>query len=124
MNKEQKAPPSEVANPERRAFLAWTSIWSVGALVLPLAGCGSGIAQEVQNVAYTIDTSIQSPSQDSRVRTLVLHYTAETLADSIALLTDPQRRSVRASCRTRPTVASASVSMHSCRKRGVRGMPA
>ncbi|MDB0509847.1 N-acetylmuramoyl-L-alanine amidase (plasmid) [Ralstonia solanacearum] len=91
MNQEQKALPSEVTDPERRAFLAWTSIWSVGALALPLAGCGSSIAQEVQNVAYTMDTSIQSPSQDSRVRTLVLHYTAETLADSIALLTDPQK---------------------------------
>ncbi|EDS99776.1 N-acetylmuramyl-L-alanine amidase, negative regulator of AmpC, AmpD [Burkholderia ambifaria IOP40-10] len=92
MNSEQEALQTEIIDPERRHFLARTSIWSVGALALPAAGCGNSIAQGVQDASYTLDTSIQSPNQDSRVRTLVLHYTAETLADSIASLTDPQKQ--------------------------------
>jgi N-acetyl-anhydromuramyl-L-alanine amidase AmpD len=107
MNKEQKAPPREIgnkietkikkteieiANPKRRDFLAWTSAWSASALALPLAGCGSSVAQETPDPTYTIDTSITSPNQDSRARTLVLHYTAQTLADSIASLTDPVKQ--------------------------------
>ncbi|VWD65238.1 N-acetylmuramoyl-L-alanine amidase [Burkholderia lata] len=92
MNKEQQAPQIKIPDPERRSFLARTSIWSMSALALPLAGCGNSNAQDAQGAAYTIDTSIQSPNQDSRVRTLVLHYTAETLADSIASLTDPQKQ--------------------------------
>ncbi|KVN35036.1 N-acetylmuramoyl-L-alanine amidase [Burkholderia pyrrocinia] len=92
MNEEQEALRIKVTDPERRGFLARASIWSVSTLALPLAGCGNSIAQGVPDAAYTIDTSIQSPNQDSRVRTLVLHYTAETLADSIASLTDPQKQ--------------------------------
>ncbi|HZS80226.1 MAG TPA: N-acetylmuramoyl-L-alanine amidase, partial [Herbaspirillum sp.] len=89
MNKEQEALQIKITDPECRSFLARTLIWLVGTLALPLAGCGHMIAQDA---AYTIDTSIQSPNQNSRVRTLVLHYTAETLANSIALLTDPQKQ--------------------------------
>ncbi|MET3449655.1 N-acetylmuramoyl-L-alanine amidase [Ralstonia sp. 1138] len=93
MEKPQSAQHCEVvSNLERRSFLARTSVWSLGALALPLAGCGSSTAQETQDASYTIDTSIQSPNQDSRVRALVLHYTAETLADSIASLTDTQKQ--------------------------------
>ncbi|MFZ1181289.1 MAG: N-acetylmuramoyl-L-alanine amidase [Herbaspirillum sp.] len=93
MNKEQEALQIKITDPECRSFLARTLIWLVGTLALPLAGCGHIIAQDAQDAAYTytIDTSIQSPNQNSRVRTLVLHYTAETLADSIASLTDPQK---------------------------------
>ncbi len=87
-----EAPRSQIASPERRDFLARTSIWSAGALALPLAGCESGIAQEARDATYTIDTSIQSPNQDSRVRTLVLHYTGGSLAESIAWLTDSLRQ--------------------------------
>lgn len=96
MNEEQAALPVNITDPERRSFLARTSMWSVGALALPLAGCGHNMVQDDgqdgQDAAYTIDTSVQSPNQDSRIRTLVLHYTAETLENSIALLTDPQRQ--------------------------------
>ncbi|RBB32373.1 N-acetylmuramoyl-L-alanine amidase [Burkholderia reimsis] len=92
MNQEKEAQQIKITDPERRDFLARTSMWSIGTLALPLAGCGNSIAQNVQESAYTIDTSIQSPNQDSRVRTLVLHYTAETLADSIASLTDPKKQ--------------------------------
>lgn len=92
MDQEQEAPRSQIASPERRDFLARTSIWSAGALALPLAGCESGIAQEARDATYTIDTSIQSPNQDSRVRTLVLHYTGGSLAESIAWLTDSLRQ--------------------------------
>ncbi len=91
MNKEQEGLRHTIANPERRDFLARTSIWSAGTLALPLAGCENSIAQDMQDATYAIDTSIQSPNQDSRARALVLHYTAESLADSIAALTDSQR---------------------------------
>ncbi|WP_153102028.1 N-acetylmuramoyl-L-alanine amidase [Paraburkholderia hayleyella] len=90
MRKEQQALP--VTSLGRRDFLAKSSIWSAGTLALPLAGCGSSIAQELQDATYTIDTSFQSPNQDSRVRDLVLHYTAGPLAKSLATLTDPQRQ--------------------------------
>ncbi|MDO3528105.1 N-acetylmuramoyl-L-alanine amidase [Ralstonia pseudosolanacearum] len=89
---EKNTQPDAVVYPGRRHFLARTPIWSASTLVLPLAGCESSLAQEAQNAEYTIDASIQSPNQDSRVRTLVLHYTAESLADSIASLTDPQKQ--------------------------------
>lgn len=49
MDKEQKTPRSEIAKLERRDFLARISVWSAGALALPLAGCGSSIAQEVRD---------------------------------------------------------------------------
>lgn len=99
MAEEQQA---KIINEGRRGFLARSSAWPVGMLMLPLAGCGDGDgvvssahAQDTpppSGAGYTIDRSIQSPNQDSRVRTLVLHYTAQTLADSIASLTSPQRQ--------------------------------
>ncbi|WP_414445251.1 N-acetylmuramoyl-L-alanine amidase [Burkholderia sp. 22PA0106] len=92
MNKEQQALPGEVVDSGRRDFLARTSVWSAATLALPIAGCGSSNAQEVADAAYVIDTSLQSPNQDSRVRSLVLHYTAETLADSLASLTNSQKQ--------------------------------
>lgn len=39
---------------------------------------------------YVIDSSISSLNQDLRIRTLVLHYTAEDLDDSLAHLTLPE----------------------------------
>ncbi|MCA8318580.1 N-acetylmuramoyl-L-alanine amidase [Burkholderia cepacia] len=92
MNKEKEALQNKITGPGRRSFLAKTSMWSMGALALPLAGCGDSVAQDRRGGHYTIDASIQSPNQDSRVRTLVLHYTAESLEDSIASLTDPQKQ--------------------------------
>ncbi|AOJ73021.1 MULTISPECIES: N-acetylmuramoyl-L-alanine amidase [Burkholderia] len=103
MAEEQQA---KIINEGRRGFLARSSAWPVGMLMLPLAGCGDGDgvvssahAQDASQssgstggAGYTIDRSIQSPNQDSRVRTLVLHYTAQTLADSLASLTSPQRQ--------------------------------
>uniref|UniRef100_UPI001A9FE4CF N-acetylmuramoyl-L-alanine amidase n=1 Tax=Pseudomonas sp. 30_B TaxID=2813575 RepID=UPI001A9FE4CF len=99
MAEEQQA---KIINEGRRGFLARSSAWPVGKLMLPLAGCGDGDgvvpsahAQDTpppSGAGYTIDRSTQSPNQDSRVRTLVLHYTAQTLADSIASLTSPQRQ--------------------------------
>lgn len=88
------------AQPGRRNFLAWTSALPVTALTLPFAGCGDGMAQERgarmqaqtgqgADADFVIDTSIVSPNQDSRVRELVLHYTALNLADSLAALTNP-----------------------------------
>ncbi|WP_179404741.1 N-acetylmuramoyl-L-alanine amidase [Burkholderia guangdongensis] len=87
----------------RRHFLARSSAVSIGVLALPLAACGDGVVTDAQaaekiddiaggNARYAIDTSIRSPNQDSRVRTLVMHYTAQSLAESIASLTDPQRQ--------------------------------
>lgn len=92
MSKEQRALQGEAVNPERRDFLARTSMWSAATFALPIAGCGGSLADEMQRADYVIDTSIQSPNQDSRVRTLVFHYTAETLADSLASLTDSQKQ--------------------------------
>ncbi|WP_323119943.1 N-acetylmuramoyl-L-alanine amidase [Burkholderia alba] len=90
----------------RRNFLARSSVLPVGVLALPLVACGGadGVISTAQaqesapssdaasGTRYVIDTSIQSPNQDSRVRTLVLHYTAQALADSLASLTDPQKQ--------------------------------
>lgn len=124
MSKKQQALPGEMVDSRRRDFLATTSLWSAATLVLPIGGCGSSIAQGVSDAAYMIDTSIQSPNQDSRVRTLVLHYTAQTLADSIASLTDSQKQvSSTISYLMRPTAVSASVFMRLCRNLVARGMP-
>lgn len=40
---------------------------------------------------YVVDASFTSPNQDSRVRTLVLHYTQTPLPDALRILTDPAR---------------------------------
>jgi N-acetyl-anhydromuramyl-L-alanine amidase AmpD len=94
MNEEQQM---HRVNDGRRAFLAQSSLVPVGMLALPLvAACGSDGVKAGQDASggagYAIDTSVQSPNQDSRVRTLVLHYTAQTLADSLATLTNPQKQ--------------------------------
>ncbi|VEB41393.1 N-acetylmuramoyl-L-alanine amidase AmiD precursor [Chromobacterium violaceum] len=43
-------------------------------------------------IEYWIDESRSSANQDSRIRTLVFHYTAEDFATSLKLLTEPQYR--------------------------------
>ncbi len=71
----------------RRAFLALTSVIPLGAasLAMPLSGCNDEAippANAQDAAAYRIDASQLSENQDSRVRTLVLHYTAEALEAS------------------------------------------
>ncbi|SMF99402.1 N-acetylmuramoyl-L-alanine amidase [Burkholderia singularis] len=96
---------TKIINEGRRGFLARSSALPAGVLALPsLVGCGDGVISNAHaensasaggatsNASYTIDKSIKSPNQDSRVRTLVLHYTAQTLADSLASLTDQNKQ--------------------------------
>jgi len=42
-------------------------------------------------VKYSVDKTVQTPNQDSRAQFLVLHYTAQSLADSLKILTDPKK---------------------------------
>ncbi|MDN7675843.1 N-acetylmuramoyl-L-alanine amidase [Burkholderia oklahomensis] len=89
MSKQWKVRLNSIASAERRRFLAQASLCTAGALAMPVFACATG--NDVRDAHYVIDTSISSPNQDSRVRTLVLHYTAQSLARSVALLTDPKR---------------------------------
>jgi N-acetylmuramoyl-L-alanine amidase len=95
MNEEQHMGRVEVG---RRVFLARSALAPVGMMALPLvAACGSDGVKAGQetgggSAGYALDRSVQSPNQDSRVRTLVLHYTAQSLADSLATLSDPQKQ--------------------------------
>ncbi|AHI75849.1 N-acetylmuramoyl-L-alanine amidase [Burkholderia thailandensis] len=85
-----------VANAKRRRFVARASLCTACLLASPYAAYaadGDPRAASGARAAHdvVVDTTIASPNQDSRVRTLVLHYTAQTLARSVALLTDPMR---------------------------------
>ncbi|AOJ73462.1 MULTISPECIES: N-acetylmuramoyl-L-alanine amidase [Burkholderia] len=90
MSKQRQAPRNGTANAERRHFLARAPLFAAGTLALP-AVTAYAAGEDARNARYAIDKSISSPNQDSRVRTLVLHYTAQSLARSVALLTDPAR---------------------------------
>lgn len=62
-------------------------------MTVPLSSCGGGIASSINlpaNAAFRIDSSISSKNQDSRVRTLVFHYTAQPLDMSLKMLTEAQ----------------------------------
>ncbi|MFL4555907.1 N-acetylmuramoyl-L-alanine amidase [Yersinia kristensenii] len=63
---------------------------SIGLLLL-LAGCSSSHRDEpnklIDRGEYKVDTSIPSVAQNTRVRFLVLHYTATDDAESLKLLT-------------------------------------
>ena len=76
----------------RRQFVALTSAaMPLGGAALAFAsGGGDAVAPQRHGRGYRIDTRISSQNQDSRVRTLVLHYTAEDLASSLASLTQTQ----------------------------------
>lgn len=84
-------PPHGPLKSQRRNFLRGASAWSATALVLPISGCASLLESAAPRASYKLDGLIASPNQDSRVRTLVLHYTALPLGASIAILTDPKR---------------------------------
>jgi N-acetyl-anhydromuramyl-L-alanine amidase AmpD len=84
-------PPHGPLKSQRRNFLRGASAWSATALVLPISGCASLLEPTEPRASYKLDALIASPNQDSRVRTLVLHYTALPLGASIAILTDPKR---------------------------------
>lgn len=62
--------------------------WAIAMLALSLAACTAGRRGDG---AYTVDTAIRSPNQDSRVHALILHYTAEPLVSSLHVLTDPAK---------------------------------
>ncbi|AAQ58984.1 N-acetylmuramoyl-L-alanine amidase [Chromobacterium violaceum] len=72
----------------RRQFLRRTGmIVAGGALLAAPAARAQG-----EMIEYWIDESRSSANQDSRIRTLVFHYTAEDFATSLKLLTEPQYR--------------------------------
>lgn len=61
------------------------------ALPFVLAACASPELKITQPITLDVDTSIQSPSQNARIRHLVLHYTVADLERSLNILTDPAR---------------------------------
>lgn len=75
----------------RRNFLALSSTvpLTAAASVLPLDGCADDAGAQ-GTAAYRIDSRITSRNQDSRVRTLVLHYTAQPLEVSLRTLTEAE----------------------------------
>lgn len=52
------------------------------------AGSGAACAQTDTGRGYEVDSQFSSPNQDSRVRTLVLHYTVVGFDSSLSKLTD------------------------------------
>ncbi|GKW02316.1 N-acetylmuramoyl-L-alanine amidase [Pectobacterium carotovorum subsp. carotovorum] len=61
--------------------------WMVCIALGLLAGCQSGSSLKEQN-NYVLETAVQSRAQESRIRFLVIHYTAEDFATSLNILTD------------------------------------
>lgn len=81
--KRQEGPTPSVRPPEGRAATSSGQAlarWAVGLVALLLAGCAARYPADVD-----VDRSIQAVSQDSRVRFIVLHYTAG--GDVASLLT-------------------------------------
>ncbi len=68
-----------------------SSLLPIGALTFSLSACGGIQIHRQNNADYEIEKSISSPNQDSRIRMLVLHYTALPLMESLSSLTDTQR---------------------------------
>ncbi|AJY38868.1 N-acetylmuramoyl-L-alanine amidase [Burkholderia humptydooensis] len=96
MSQPRQTRRDDIVNAKRRRFIARASLCTAGVLASPYAAHAAGgnsrsasDARRAHDLA--IAPSISSPNQDSRVRTLVLHYTAQPLARSVALLTDPTR---------------------------------
>ncbi|WP_046167445.1 N-acetylmuramoyl-L-alanine amidase [Chromobacterium vaccinii] len=72
----------------RRQFLCRTGMIAAGGALL----AAPAVRAQGETGGLWIDESHASANQDSRVRTLVLHYTAEDFAASLKLLTDAQYR--------------------------------
>ncbi|MFK0380271.1 N-acetylmuramoyl-L-alanine amidase [Pandoraea sp. NPDC090278] len=79
----------------RRAFLIKASAMPIALIIPPVTrGASTSAAVSSPRVfdqGYTVDPSIVSPNQEPRIHTLVLHYTATSLAHALDILTDPAR---------------------------------
>ncbi len=75
----------------RRKFLTGATAISAALTASPWTLHASGSLACTPS-SYNIDTSIASPNQAPRIRTLVLHYTAVNLARALEILTDPNRK--------------------------------
>ncbi|CAG75565.1 putative N-acetylmuramoyl-L-alanine amidase [Pectobacterium atrosepticum SCRI1043] len=64
-------------------MLKWVSCIALGLL----AGCQAPSSLQEQH-NYVLETALQSRAQESRIRFLVIHYTAEDFATSLNILTD------------------------------------
>lgn len=91
MSKPIHSPCATSVHTGRRNFLRHVPEYAAAAGGLLLSGCGTGAVQSLSGKGYLVDTSISSPNQASRVHTLVMHYTVAALAESIEILTDPNR---------------------------------
>ncbi|MFJ5363678.1 N-acetylmuramoyl-L-alanine amidase [Pectobacterium punjabense] len=65
-------------------MLKWASCIALGLL----AGCQSVPSSLQEQNNYVLETALQSRAQESRIRFLVIHYTAEDFATSLNILTD------------------------------------
>ncbi|WP_318248707.1 N-acetylmuramoyl-L-alanine amidase [Pectobacterium aroidearum] len=61
--------------------------WMVCIVLGLLTGCQSTSSLQEQN-NYVLETGVKSRAQESRIRFLVIHYTAEDFATSLNILTD------------------------------------
>ncbi|WP_137936780.1 N-acetylmuramoyl-L-alanine amidase [Chitinivorax sp. B] len=84
--------PSKPMSRSRRSFLQRSSLISFSVLALPgcVVSAGYNSANARHDGGYQLDDRMDSASQDSRVRTLVLHYTARPLDTSLEMLTQGQ----------------------------------
>lgn len=84
--------PAKIADNRYRNFVKWASLWSLGVSTALLAGCASNASLQKKADDYFIDASVHSANQDSRVRTLIMHYTALPLDKSLTTLTRPDKK--------------------------------
>lgn len=78
----------EIEGRGRRDFMMKSSLLPIGALTLSLSACEGTRIRQRNNTNYEIDKSISSANQDSRIRTVVLHYTALPLMEALSSLTN------------------------------------
>jgi N-acetyl-anhydromuramyl-L-alanine amidase AmpD len=74
---------------KKKDAFRWTKHVPIAAMAV-LTACATGLAEGVSRPSYQLDTNVRSENQDSRVRFLVIHYTALPLVESLNRLTQSQ----------------------------------
>ncbi|APD11390.1 hypothetical protein UC34_19835 [Pandoraea vervacti] len=97
MRNVRQTPVGDATTSQRRDFLARATglCVALGAPPLTQASTTTSPAASAspgpRSVEFDIDTSVRSPNQECRIRTLVLHYTEVSLAESLQILTNVAR---------------------------------
>ncbi|MEC7121297.1 MAG: N-acetylmuramoyl-L-alanine amidase [Pseudomonadota bacterium] len=92
----QHAPLASITQPLQlrgdAAELSHPAVVDEGSVLrIPPLEANPALQPSTFNPNIWIDQRIQSPNQDARAMMLVLHYTAETLEETLRVLTDPNR---------------------------------